>query len=127
MGAHTSAMPCQNASAFALPDHLAHKTDPTLIGADDRHFAAISHTLADKVSALSARLDRRRRDPAGRGAQTIDRDADIRRLVAELDTLRRFGLDVCIGHFATAGGERGLLPRDLFPELRRLANPGPTG
>ena len=106
MGAHTSAMPCQNASAFALPDHLAHKTDPTLIGADDRHFAAISHALADKVSALSARLDRRRRDPAGRGAQTIDRDADIRRLVAELATLRRFGLDVCIGHFATAGGER---------------------
>ncbi len=106
MGAHTSAMPCQNASAFALPDHLAHKTDPDLIGADDHHFAAISHALADKVSALSARLDRRRRDPAGRSAQTIDRDADIRRLVAELATLRRFGLDVCIGHFATAGGER---------------------
>ncbi|MCD2264449.1 AAA family ATPase [Dietzia aurantiaca] len=99
-------MPCQNASAFALPDHLAHKTDPDLIGADDHHFAAISHALADKVSALSARLDRRRRDPAGRGAQTIDRDADIRRLVAVLTTLRRFGLDVCIGHFATAGGER---------------------
>ncbi|MFC4753551.1 RNA polymerase recycling motor ATPase HelR [Dietzia aurantiaca] len=99
-------MPCQNASAFALPDHLAHKTDPDLIGADDRHFAAISHALDEKVSSLSARLDRRRRDPAGHGAQTIDRDADIRRLVAELTTLRRFGLDVCIGHFATAGRER---------------------
>ena len=106
MGAHTSAMPRQNTSAFALPHHLDHKTDPALIGADDRHFTAISHALKDKVSALSARLDTRRRDPAGRGAQTIDRDADIRRLVAELATLRRFGLDVCIGHFATTGGER---------------------
>lgn len=106
MGAHTSAMPHRNASAFALADHLAHKADPSLIGADERHFAAISHALAERDSALSARLDRRRRDPAGRGAQTIDRDADIRRLVAELAMLRRFGLDVCIGHFATTGGER---------------------
>lgn len=39
VGAHTSAMPHRNASAFALADHLAHKTDPSLIGADERHFA----------------------------------------------------------------------------------------
>lgn len=37
-------------------------------------------------------------------------------------------LHACAGdNAATAGGERGLLPSDLFPELRRLANPGPTG
>ncbi|USX44673.1 RNA polymerase recycling motor ATPase HelR [Dietzia kunjamensis] len=87
---------------FALPDHLAHKADPAHIAADERHLAAISHALDQKVASLSARLDARRRDPAGRGAQTIERDADIRRLVAELATLRRFGLDVCIGHYAVA-------------------------
>lgn len=87
---------------FALPDHLAHKADPAHIAADERHLAAISHALDQKVAVLSARLDTRRRDPAGRGAQTSERDADIRRLVAELATLRRFGLDVCIGHYAVA-------------------------
>ncbi|MCT1433988.1 RNA polymerase recycling motor ATPase HelR [Dietzia maris] len=87
---------------FALPGHLAHKADPAHIDDDERHLAAISHALDQKVAVLSARLDARRRDPAGRGAQTIERDADIRRLVAELATLRRFGLDVCIGHYAVA-------------------------
>ncbi|WP_206472599.1 RNA polymerase recycling motor ATPase HelR [Dietzia sp. KRD202] len=91
---------------FALPDHLAHKAAPAHIAADERHLAAISHALDQKVASLSARLDARRRDPAGRGAQTIERDADIRRLVAELATLRRFGLDVCIGHYATAAASR---------------------
>lgn len=87
---------------FALPDHLAHKADQAHIADDERHLAAISRALDQKVALLSARLNARRRDPAGRGAQTIERDADIRRLVAELATLRRFGLDVCIGHYAVA-------------------------
>ena len=87
---------------FALPDHLAHKADPAHIAADERHLAAVSRALDQKVVLLSARLDVRRRDPAGRGAQTIERDADIRSLVAELATLRRFGLDVCIGHYTVA-------------------------
>ncbi|MEH6621186.1 MAG: RNA polymerase recycling motor ATPase HelR [Dietzia maris] len=91
---------------FALPGHLAHKADPAHIADDERHLAAISHALDQKVALLSARLAARRRDPAGRGAQTIERDADIRRFVAELATLRRFGLDVCIGHYATAAASR---------------------
>jgi len=77
---------------FALPDHLAHKADPAHIADDERHLATVSLALDLKVAFLSARLAARRRDPAGRGAQTIERDADIRRLVAELATLRRFGL-----------------------------------
>ena len=64
-----------------------------------RIFSALDEKLAD----LSARLNARRRDPAGRGAQTLERDAGIRRLTAELTTLRRFGLDLCIGHYAAAG------------------------
>lgn len=35
-------------------------------------------------------------------------------------------LHACAGDHAAAAGERGLLPRDLLPELRRLANPGAT-
>ncbi|AWH93916.1 RNA polymerase recycling motor ATPase HelR [Dietzia lutea] len=95
-------MPRPATSTFALPDSLSHKSDPALIAADERHFAAVSDCLAEKVADLSARLDARRRGPAGRGAQTIERDTDIRRLAADLTTLRRFGLDVCIGHYATA-------------------------
>ena len=94
--------PPQTTGIFALPHHLAHKADPAHIAHDERHLAAISDALNRKLSDLSARLDARRRDPAGRGAQTIERDSDIRRLVAELATLRRFGLDVCIGHYAVA-------------------------
>ena len=33
-------------------------------------------------------------------------------------------LHACAGDLAAAEGERGLLPRDLMPALRRLANPG---
>ncbi|KAA0919266.1 RNA polymerase recycling motor ATPase HelR [Dietzia sp. ANT_WB102] len=106
-------MPRPATSTFALPGHLSHKADPAFIAADDRHFAAISRALEDRVADLSTRLDVRRRDPAGRGAHTIERASDIRRLVAELTTLRRFGLDVCIGHYSTAtpgSGRAGAAP-----------------
>lgn len=97
-------MPPLPTSIFTLPDHLRSKADPALIAADEQQFSAIADCLAQRVADLSARLAARRRDPAGTGAQTIDRDADIRRLVAELTTLRRFGLDLCIGHAAFTGG-----------------------
>lgn len=106
MGAHNSPMLSQSPSVFALPDHLAHKATPALIAADERQFAAIADTLHASITDLSTRLEARRRDPAGRGAQTLERDADIRRMSAELATLRRYGLDVCIGHFVSPGGER---------------------
>ncbi len=101
-----AATPSPSRPIFALPDHLSHKSAPALIAADEQHFTAIAHTLETTIHDLSTRLDTRRRDPAGRGAQTIERDADIRRLTAELATLRRFGLDLCIGHVATTAGER---------------------
>ena len=124
MGVHTSAMLPRDTSIFALPDHRPAKADPALIAADERHFATLSRALAEKVAGLTARLDARRRDPAGSGAQTIERDADIRRMAAELSTLRRFGLDLCIGHFATAAepdpvyvGRIGLLDSSGTPLL----------
>src|SRR5204862_22319 len=41
---------------FALPERLTPKSDPTLIGHDEQHFAAIEASLADSIAELSARL-----------------------------------------------------------------------
>ncbi|HUX71540.1 MAG TPA: hypothetical protein VMV41_13570 [Cellulomonadaceae bacterium] len=84
-------------SVFDLPDHLAAKDDPTLIAGDERHFTAIARCLEKSVADLSARLDAERKAPAGTGRRALDRDLEIHRLTARLRTLRRFGLDLCLG------------------------------
>lgn len=89
-------------SAFDLPDRLAPKADPRLIAADEKHFAAIAECLEQSVADLSARLDAARRSPGGMGRQAMDRDIEIHRLTARLRTLRRFGLDLCLGHLVRA-------------------------
>src|SRR5688572_17057646 len=89
-------------SAFALPDHLAPKADPTLIADDERHFAAIADSLAQSIADLSDRLDAERKAPGGIGQEALDRDLEIHRLTARLRTLRRFGLDLCLGHIVPA-------------------------
>ncbi|WP_354382667.1 RNA polymerase recycling motor ATPase HelR [Streptomyces sp. PvR034] len=90
--------------AFDLPDHLGPKADPALIGGDERHFAAISATLDQTIAELSDQLAATRRAPGGIGRGAMDRDAEIHRLTARLRTLRRFGLDLCLGHFVPADG-----------------------
>ncbi|MGC4789894.1 RNA polymerase recycling motor ATPase HelR [Micromonospora sp. DT178] len=102
-------------SAFDLPDHLSAKGDPTLIAGDERHFAAIAESLDQLTTDLSDRLDAERRAPGGKGRQAVDRDTEIRRLTARLRTLRRFGMDLCLGHMVGADdpepvyvGRRGL-------------------
>ncbi|GAA2484471.1 RNA polymerase recycling motor ATPase HelR [Terrabacter carboxydivorans] len=85
-------------SAFDLPDTLISKSDPALIGHDDAHFAAIAETMARDVAELSDRLDAVRRAPARTGQAALDRDQEVHRLTARLRTLRRFGLDLCLGH-----------------------------
>jgi len=89
-------------SAFDLPEHLAHKADPRLVGDDDRHFAAIAESLEQSVTDLSERLDLARRAPGGRGQGALDRDLEVHRLTARLRALRRFGLDLCLGHVVSA-------------------------
>ena len=89
-------------SAFALPDQLAAKGDPSLIDADERHFAAIAESLEDSIADLSDRLDAERRAPGGIGQQVLDRDLEIHRLTARLRALRRFGLDLCLGRMVPA-------------------------
>ena len=91
-------------SAFDLPDHLAAKADPALIAADERHFAAIAESLQQTIAELSDRLDAERRAPGGTGQEALDRDLEVHRLTARLRTLRRYGLDLCLGRIIGADG-----------------------
>ncbi|MGW6740514.1 RNA polymerase recycling motor ATPase HelR [Streptomyces sp. NPDC055025] len=90
------------AGAFDLPDRLSPKADPALIAGDEQHFAAIAECLAQSIAELSDRLDAERRAPGGAGRQALDRDVEIHRLTARLRALRRFGLDLCLGHMVGA-------------------------
>ncbi|SET08351.1 RNA polymerase recycling motor ATPase HelR [Geodermatophilus poikilotrophus] len=86
-------------SAFDLPDHLTAKAAPALIAGDEQHFAAIAESLGQSIADLSDRLDTQRRAPGGTGQEALDRDLEVHRLTARLRALRRFGLDLCLGHF----------------------------
>ncbi len=89
-------------SAFDLPDRLAAKADPALIAGDEQHFAAIAESLEQSIAELSDRLDAERKAPGGIGQKALDRDMEIHRLTARLRVLRRFGLDLCLGHIVSA-------------------------
>ena len=89
-------------SAFDLPDRLAPKADPTLIGGDELHFAAVAESLEQLIGGLSDRLDAERKAPGGIGQAAMDRDMEIHRLTARLRGLRRFGLDMCLGRMVSA-------------------------
>ncbi|MFB9661937.1 RNA polymerase recycling motor ATPase HelR [Glycomyces mayteni] len=88
-------------SPFALPDRLAAKADPALIAEDEAQFAAIEASLAASIADLTARLEAARRSEGGSGQfdgqHAADRDRDIHRLTNRLQTLRRYGLDLCLG------------------------------
>ena len=75
---------------------------PRLVADDERHFAAIAQSLEQTIADLSARLDAARRAPGGTGQAALDRDQEIHRLTARLRALRRFGLDLCLGHMVGA-------------------------
>ncbi|MCA0143766.1 RNA polymerase recycling motor ATPase HelR [Blastococcus sp. LR1] len=91
-------------TAFALPENLVAKADPTLIAEDEKHFAAIAETLEQQIAELSARLDAERRSPGGIGQEALDRDLEVHRLSSRLRALRRFGLDLCLGRIVAADG-----------------------
>jgi DNA helicase IV len=89
-------------SAFDLPERLAAKSDPALIAEDETHFAAIARSLEQSIAGLSDRLDAARREPGGIGQAAMERDLEIHRLTARLRTLRRYGLDLCLGRMVGA-------------------------
>jgi hypothetical protein len=100
---------------FDLSGNLSAKAVPALISRDERHFATIAENLERTIADLSGRLDAARQAPGGKGRQAVDRDDEVRRLTARLRLLRRFGLDLCLGHMVRDGdpepvyiGRRGL-------------------
>jgi hypothetical protein len=90
-------------SAFDLPDRLSRKAGPALIAGDEQHFAAIAESLRESIADLADRLAAERLAPGGIGQEAMDRDLEVHRLAARLRTLRRFGLDLCLGHMVSAG------------------------
>ncbi|MDX6216896.1 MAG: hypothetical protein QOG99_2480, partial [Frankiales bacterium] len=72
------------------------------IAGDELHFAAIAESLQQSIAELSEHLDTERKAPGGAGQEAMDRDMEIHRLTARLRTLRRFGLDLCLGHVVHA-------------------------
>ncbi|MHB1432980.1 MAG: RNA polymerase recycling motor ATPase HelR [Streptosporangiaceae bacterium] len=97
-------MNSQAASVFDLPERLTAKADPALIAADERHFAAIAAGLEQAIADLAGRLDAARRAPGGIGQQALDRDLEVHRLTTRLRTLRRYGVDLCLGRMVSADG-----------------------
>lgn len=97
-------MSVMSTSAFALPGRLTAKADPTLIADDERHFAAIAQCLEKTIADVTARLDALHRSPGGVDRAAMERDMEIHRLAAHLRYLRRFGLDVCLGHMIGPDG-----------------------
>lgn len=89
-------------SAFNLPATLSTKDEPALIARDERHFTAIAESLEQTLAELSGRLDTLRKAPGGIGREAMDRDSEIHRLSGRLRALRRFGLDLCLGHVVLA-------------------------
>ncbi|MDP2774443.1 MAG: RNA polymerase recycling motor ATPase HelR [Nocardioides sp.] len=87
---------------FDLPPHLAAKAAPSLIAGDEQHFVAIAETLEQTVADLTTSLAAARQAPGGSGQQAMDRDLEVHRLSSRLRTLRRFGLDLCLGHIVGA-------------------------
>ncbi len=97
-------------NVFDLPGRLAAKDDPALIAADERHFAAIAENLASSIAELDDRLAAARRSFGRSGEVALERDQEIHRLTARRRTLRRYGLDLCLGRMVpqsdgSAGGE----------------------
>ncbi|AYG81029.1 DNA helicase IV [Streptomyces hundungensis] len=88
--------------AFDLPNRLAAKAAPALIGGDERHFAVVARTLDETVTELSDHIDALRRAPGGIGRAAMDRDVELHQTTARLRTLSRFGLDLCLGRIVSA-------------------------
>ncbi len=91
-------------SVFDLAGHPA-KAAGELVAADERHFAAIEAALSATIDDLEGRLAEARRAPGGSGQEALDRDQEVHRLTARLRTLRRFGLDLCLGRMVPSAGE----------------------
>ncbi|MGO2097815.1 MAG: AAA family ATPase, partial [Candidatus Microbacterium stercoravium] len=108
-------------SVFALPQNLAAKSDPAVIGSDEARLAEIDRALIAAQEDVERRLaDARRID--GDGQDAMDRDIAVYGLVARQTVLRRFAVDLCLGKVVTQDGETLYIGRTglVSPEGERL-------
>jgi len=91
-------------SPFDLPAHLSAKSDPALVADDEAHLLAVGESLRTQVAELERRLAEERRAPGGSGTQALERDQRIHAMSARLRTLRRYGIDMCLGRTVTTDG-----------------------
>jgi hypothetical protein len=68
----------------------------------------MADSLEQSIAELTERLDAERRAPGGIGQEALDRDLEIHRLTARLRTLRRFGLDLCLGRMDPDDGSEAV-------------------
>ncbi|MGH3456022.1 MAG: RNA polymerase recycling motor ATPase HelR, partial [Nocardioidaceae bacterium] len=68
----------------------------------EKHFADVARSLEESIADLSDRVDAARKAGGDTGQEAMDRDLEVHRLTARLRTLRRFGLDLCLGHVVRA-------------------------
>ncbi|GAB3293366.1 AAA family ATPase [Epidermidibacterium keratini] len=95
--------PAVSSSAFDLPDTLAAKADPALISTDEAQFSAIAEAIDSTVAEISQRLDAARQSGGRRGTGALERDQEVQRLTARLRTIRRYGIDLCLGRMVIDG------------------------
>src|SRR5690606_29432541 len=91
-------------AVFDLPERLIAKSDPALIAADEAHFARIAESLASSIADLTVRLNETLKQDGGDNPHAVLRDDEVRRLSSRLQSLRRYGLDLCLGRIVTDDG-----------------------
>ncbi|MCZ4560240.1 RNA polymerase recycling motor ATPase HelR [Rhodococcus sp. IEGM 1401] len=92
-------------SVFDLPDNLARKRDSALIGQDKQHFSAIRSSIEKSRLDTSARLEAAQKSSGRMGREVMERDFEIHRLGGRLRSLRRYGVDLCLGRVVTTDAD----------------------
>lgn len=89
---------------FHLPAYLVAKAEPSLTAVDADYFAYLASTIEASRADLEDRLAGIRKASPGMGQEAWERDMEIHRLGTRLRTLRRYGLDLCLGRMVDAQG-----------------------
>nr|WP_296766176.1 RNA polymerase recycling motor ATPase HelR [Rhodococcus sp. (in: high G+C Gram-positive bacteria)] len=90
-------------SVFRLADSLVAKLDNGQVAEDERQFAAIASSIAGSIADAHSRLEKVQKTNGGSGQEVMERDFEVHRLTARLRSLKRFGIDLCLGHMVHAG------------------------
>ncbi|MDZ7933203.1 MAG: RNA polymerase recycling motor ATPase HelR [Rhodococcus sp. (in: high G+C Gram-positive bacteria)] len=92
-------------SVFDLPDNLARKRDSALIGQDEQHFSAVYSSIEKSRFDTVARLEAAQKSSGRMGREVMERDFEIHRLGGRLRSLRRYGVDLCLGRVVTTDAD----------------------